>query len=81
MTYTTTKGAELYYNFIGPKDEKDVVSMLKGKNKHGEAIMLWENKVKSTKVISFSLGHSTGEWQQKPYQQILTNTINYLGGK
>ena len=77
--YTSHKDSELYNNFIGPVDKPDVVSILKGKNPQNEAVMLWENKVGGSKVISFTLGHSMGEWKQAQFQQILTNTVNYLG--
>ena len=76
--YTTTEKAELYYNFINANDSKSTHPILQGTEGEGTHALLWEHPVGNTKVISFTLGHSSEEWGQQEFQSIIANTVNYL---
>ena len=56
-----TVNAELYNNFINAEDSKDSVAIIKGIQGKDTTILLWEHPVGKSKVISFTLGHSTAE--------------------
>lgn len=75
--YETVK-AELYNNFITAEESKKSVSIMKGIQGKASSIIMWEHPVGKSKTISFTLGHSTAEWEQAEFQQALTSTVNYL---
>lgn len=77
--FTTTKGEELYYNFINEQDSPQSKTVLKGEVEKGSAVVLWENPYAKAKVISFTLGHSSEEWEEEPFRKILVNSVEYLG--
>ncbi len=73
-----TVNAELYNNFINADDSKDTVSIIKGQQGKGSAVVLWEHPVGKSKVVSFTLGHGLEEWSQLEFRQIIANGVNYL---
>ncbi|MFC5050284.1 ThuA domain-containing protein [Rubritalea spongiae] len=77
--YTTHEQAELYNNYITAKDSPKTTVLMKGKQGKDQAAILWEHPVGKSKSVSFTLGHSVAEWQQEPFQKLLTNSVNYLG--
>lgn len=76
--YKTVKSAELYNNFINADDSKTTLPILKGTQGNNSEIILWEHPVGESKVVSFTLGHSSQEWGQPEFQKIMANTVNYL---
>ncbi|MFC4993435.1 ThuA domain-containing protein [Rubritalea tangerina] len=77
-TFTTSKGEELYYNFINAEDSPASTSILKGSVDKGEAVVLWEHPYGKTKVVSFTLGHSSEEWNEEAFRKVLVNSVEYL---
>jgi len=76
--FTTTKGEELYYNFINGEDSPESKLVFKGQVGNDSAVILWEHPFAKTKVISFTLGHSSEEWEEEPFRKILKNSVEYL---
>ena len=76
--YETVK-AELYNNFINAKDSKESIPLIEGKQGKKSSIVMWEHPVGKSKVVSLTLGHSTEEWQQAEFLQIIDSTVKYLG--
>ncbi|MGJ8671996.1 ThuA domain-containing protein [Rubritalea sp.] len=79
--YTTHEQAELYNNYITAKESPETTVLMQGKQGKDQAAVLWEHPLGKSKSVSFTLGHSVAEWKQKPFQQLLVNSINYLGKK
>ncbi len=76
--YASVEGAELYYNFISEEEAEDTVGILLGKTGEEQAYILWEKQHPLAKVVSYTMGHSTPEWHEAPFQKVIANTINYL---
>lgn len=74
-----TAVAELYNNVITAKDSPKTTSIMDGKQGNAEASVLWEHPVGKSKALSFTLGHGMQEWEQKEFQTILVNSVEYLG--
>jgi len=73
-----TVNAELYNNFINAEGSKDSLPIMEGVQGKASSIILWEHPVGKSKTVSFTLGHSTAEWQQAEFQQVIKSTVNYL---
>lgn len=73
-----TVNAELYNNYISGEESKTTLSIVKGTQGKKSSTVLWEHPLGKSKVISFTLGHSNEEWKQPEFQQIITNSVNYL---
>lgn len=73
-----TAVAELYNNVITAKDSPSTKSIMIGKQGKAEASILWEHPVGKSKALSFTLGHGMAEWEQKEFQTILINSVEYL---
>lgn len=78
--YTTAQNSELYNNFITAEEAPKAKVLMVGTQGEEKAAILWEYPVGKSKSLSFTLGHDMGEWQQKPFQKILVNSVEYLGG-
>ena len=76
--FTTTKGEELYFNFINAEDSPTTKTILKGEVESGTAVVLWEHPYAKSKIISFTLGHSSEEWEQTSFMKVLENSVEYL---
>ena len=77
--FTSVKGEELYYNFINEQDSPQSKLLMKGEIETGQtAVVLWENPFSSSKVISFSLGHDSEQWNQAEFLKVLENSVEYL---
>lgn len=87
----TTVNAELYNNYYmvdGVKPllrgvQKGEAMRGKGNNKKlvkvdDEAIIMWQVPQGKSEVIGLTTGHSTEEWQQKEFQIIIKDAVNYL---
>lgn len=73
-----TVNAELYNNFIKAEESKKSIPIMEGTQGKKSAIIMWEHPVGKSKTVSFTLGHSTAEWQQAEFQQVIKSTVNYL---
>ena len=76
--FSSTKGEELYFNFINAADSPMTKTILKGEVESGSAVILWENPYAQSKIISFTLGHSSEEWEQVEFMKVLENSVEYL---
>jgi len=76
--YTTTPVSELYNNYITGKESTATTEVLVGHQGKKKATVLWEHPVGESKVVSFTLGHSNGEWKQAEFQQVIVNSVKHL---
>ncbi len=76
--YTSAEGSELYYNFITEQEASNTKGILLGRVGEDEDFILWEKQHPKAKVVSYTMGHSTEEWYEEPFQAIITNAVNYL---
>lgn len=76
--YTSAEKSELYYNFITEEEASNTTGILLGRVGEDEDFILWEKQHPKAKVVSYTMGHSTEEWHEEPFQVILANAINYL---
>jgi hypothetical protein len=87
----TTVNAELYNNHYmvdGVKPllrgtQKGVGYKGKGKNRKevlvdDEAIIMWQVPQGKSEVVGLTTGHSTEEWQQKEFQLLIKDAVDYL---
>lgn len=77
--YTAADHAELYNNFVKPKDSPKTTPLLEGDQNGKKAVIMWEHPVGKSKTLSFTLGHDTAEWSQPEFQKLIINSVNYLG--
>ncbi|WDE98621.1 hypothetical protein PQO03_12315 [Lentisphaera profundi] len=87
----TTVNAELYNNYYlvdGVQPllrgvQKGMGTKGRGKNKKtykvdDEAIIMWQVPQGKSEVVGLTTGHSTEEWQQKEFQLLIKDAVNYL---
>ncbi len=87
----TTVNAELYNNYYIINGVKPLLrGVQKGKAKRkrngkvvevevdDEAIIMWQVAQGKSELIGITTGHSTEEWQQKEFQLLLRDGVNYL---
>ena len=87
----TTVNAELYNNYyivdgVTPLlrgTQKGSATKGKGNNKKmvqvdDEAIIMWQVPQGKSEVVGLTTGHSTEEWQQKEFQLLIKDAVNYL---
>ena len=77
--YTAADHAELYNNFVKPKESPETTPLLEGDQNGNKAVIMWEHPVGKSKTLSFTLGHDTAEWSQPEFQKLITNSVEYLG--
>lgn len=74
-----TGNSELYLTYY---KMKDVSEILEGRiSKKDVAPILWEMPYEKSKVMAFTLGHFTEEWETPEFQSVFVESINYLAKK
>lgn len=87
----TTVNAELYNNYYMVDGVKPLLrGVQKGEAMRGngnnkklvkvddEAIIMWQVPQGKSEVVGLTTGHSTEEWQQKEFQLLIKDAVNYL---
>ena len=73
-----TGNTELYNNLY-TLDE--VVPLIRGVQGNETAIVMWACPQGKAEVIGLTVGHDVNDWTQKPYQDLLVDSVNYLAAK
>ena len=73
--YTTSANTELYNNaYI----TDDVIPLVKGIQGKAEAVIMWEAPRGKSKIIGFTLGHSTDDLKDEGFKTLVIDGLNYL---
>ena len=73
-----TGNRELYNNLY---TLKEVVPLIQGVQGNETAIVMWACPQGKAEVIGLTVGHDVNDWTQKPYQNLLVDSVNYLAAK
>ena len=73
-----TGNTELYNNLY-TLDE--VVPLIRGVQGEEAATIMWACPQGKAEVIGLTVGHDVNDWTQKPYQNLLIDSVNYLADK
>ena len=73
-----TGNTELYNNLYVLER---VIPLIRGMQGDEEAVVMWNCPQGKAEVIGLSVGHDVNDWTQKPYQNLLIDSVNYLAAK
>ena len=73
-----TGNTELYNNLY---TLQEVVPLIRGVQGEEAAVVMWACPQGKSEVIGLTVGHDVNDWTQKPYQDLLVDSVNHLATK
>ena len=73
-----TGNTELYNNLY---TLEEVVPLIRGVQGEEAAVVMWACPQGKSEVIGLTVGHDVNDWTQKPYQDLLVDSVNHLATK